>query len=134
MSSSLKYHLNSRFRTCHRIAKAFDLCRNRDVTLYLIPGRFDLVGVDDTVDVWMAPVAADPFSVNIKRIVADIQAGKPLHEIEVVSKRKSVDRTQLSVLLGSQPSADEPPSRKRRATTPEPQEPPAVPERKRRTH
>lgn len=86
--SSFKFHLDSHFRNCQQLAHARDEHRNRDVTIHLIPGRFDIVGINDTVDAWVAPVAADPFSVNIKRMLDDIQAGKPIHEVVQHPPRK----------------------------------------------
>ena len=71
-------YMGNKFAGCQLLAYAHDHCRLRDVRIYLIPGEFDDVGVTDGVDVWIAPVIADPFSVNVARLLADLQAGKPL--------------------------------------------------------
>jgi hypothetical protein len=72
-----KQHINSHFRSCRQIAKARDEHRQRDVKLFLLPGRFDFIGVSDGVDAWVCPVEVRPFNVDTARILADIQAGKP---------------------------------------------------------
>jgi hypothetical protein len=76
--SDFKRHMNSGYAGCRLLAYARDNHRNRDVKIFQIPHEWEAVGVSDGVDSWIAPVIADPFSVNIKRLMADLQAGKPL--------------------------------------------------------
>lgn len=68
--------INCHFDNCRLLANAYDEHRNRAVRVFMMPGVFDVVGVSDGVDAWVAPVIADPFSVSVKRILDDIQAGK----------------------------------------------------------
>jgi len=68
--------INSHFDSCRLLANAYDEHRNRSVRVFMMPGIFDVVGVSDGVDAWVAPVIIDPFSVSVKRILDDIQAGK----------------------------------------------------------
>jgi hypothetical protein len=75
--SRYNHHFANHFSSCVLLACARDPHRDRDVQLRLLPGEFDVVGVTDGVDSWVAPVAGDPFSVNIQRILADIREGKP---------------------------------------------------------
>lgn len=73
---SFKYHINNHFSGCRLLAKTWDVYRMREVSVYLLPGTFDHVGVCDSTDAWVAPVAADPFKVNIREILGKIQAGE----------------------------------------------------------
>lgn len=73
---SYKSWINCHFAGCRLLANAHDEHRNRAVQVFMLPGHFDHVGVTDGTDAWIAPVIADPFSVNVKRILDDIQAGK----------------------------------------------------------
>lgn len=71
-----KYLINNHFGSCVLLAKTRDEYRKRDVRVYALPGEFDYVGVADGTDAWVAPVVADPFSCNIKRILEDYRNGK----------------------------------------------------------
>lgn len=77
MSRYNNYFANG-FRACRLLAYARDNHRNRDVRIYAMPGEFSVVGVTDDTDCWIAPVSADPFSVNITRLMKDLGEGKPL--------------------------------------------------------
>jgi hypothetical protein len=77
-----------KFEGCREIARGRDLHRQRDVRIYYCPGEFDHVGVHDGTDWWIAPVIADPFSVNVPRIMQQLRDGKPVEEIKVERKRK----------------------------------------------
>lgn len=72
------------------LANARDEHRNRDVRLYLMPGEFETVGVTDGTDAWVAPVIADPFSVNIARLMQDVREGKIIRPNEVPRKRHRI--------------------------------------------
>lgn len=85
--SSFKHYFNNRFEGCRLLARARDMHRNRDVLIYLVPGEWEVVGVSDGTDVWIAPIVADPFSVNIKQAVEDIKNGKQPKIIDKVSER-----------------------------------------------
>lgn len=66
----------SHFAGCVLLAKAHDPYRQRNVELRMVPGQFDVVGVSDGTDAWIAPVAGDPFRVNIARLIEDARAGR----------------------------------------------------------
>jgi hypothetical protein len=72
------HYFNSRFSACRVLAYAYDQHRERDVTIYQIPGKVDVVGVSDTVDRWIAPVAPELFSINIQQLFRDMQSGVEL--------------------------------------------------------
>lgn len=74
--SKFNTYFNNDFSGCRLLAKAYDHCRDRNVNIYLVPGFDDCVGVSDGTDKWIAPVIADPFSVNVAQIIADIRDGK----------------------------------------------------------
>jgi hypothetical protein len=67
--------LQTHFSSCLLLATARDKHRNRDVQLRMLPGEFEYVGVTDGTDSWIAPVAGDPFSVHIKRILDNVRQG-----------------------------------------------------------
>lgn len=97
-------HLRSHFGSCRRLAKARDEHRNRDVTLFLIPGEFDIVGVSDGVDAWVSPVAINPFSVNVSRILRDIQEGREPVLEPSLRRRASPYATTPAPTLQKRPS------------------------------
>lgn len=66
------------FKACRLLAYARDHCRNRDVSLYQIPGEMECVGVTDGTDKWIAPAVESIFSVNVKQLLRDIFDGKPI--------------------------------------------------------
>lgn len=69
-------HFANHFSSCLLLARAHDPYRQREVQLRLLPGEFDYVGITDGTDAWIAPVAGDPFSVGIKRILDELRQGK----------------------------------------------------------
>jgi hypothetical protein len=71
-------YMNNGFSGCRLLAYARDNCRHRDVRIYQVPGFVEEVGVTDGTDSWIAPVIADPFSVNIRQIMRDLFDGKPI--------------------------------------------------------
>lgn len=74
---NFKYHINNHFAGCHVLGLAKDEHRNRDVKVFALPGVFDVVGVFDGTDAWIAPVIADPFNIDIKKRLEDYAAGRP---------------------------------------------------------
>lgn len=78
------HYLASHFKSagCQLIARAYDDCRSRQVELHRMPGEWDVVGVTDGTDAWIAPTAASPFFRTATGDVADImrrlRAGDPL--------------------------------------------------------
>lgn len=73
--SRYQYYLKNGFDSCRLLAVTRDVHRNRDVRVYMIPGEFDYVGVNDGVDKWIAPVIANPFSVDVRKLLAAVAAG-----------------------------------------------------------
>jgi hypothetical protein len=65
-------YMANHFSSCTLIARAYDKCRNRDVTLHAIPGHWDVVGVSDGVDAWVAPAVPGLFSGTATSDVHDI--------------------------------------------------------------
>ena len=70
------HHMSSHFSGCRLLAEAHDPHRNREVSLYLIPGTVEVVGVSDGVDAWVAPALAHCFSVNVPDILRRIAVGE----------------------------------------------------------
>lgn len=95
------------------LANARDEHRDRDVRLYLMPGEFDTVGVTDGTDAWVAPVIADPFSVNIARLMQDVRDGKIIKPNEASRKRHRIlilppdpePRARVKIASSSEPTA-----------------------------
>jgi hypothetical protein len=69
------YYLKNGFDSCRLLAQTRDVHRNRDVRVYMLPGEFEYVGVHDGVDKWIAPVIANPFSVDVRKLLAAIASG-----------------------------------------------------------
>jgi hypothetical protein len=106
------HYFNSRFAGCRLLAKAYDHCRNREVNLYQIPGHVDVVGVSDTVDRWIAPVAPDLFTVDIVKLFRDMNEGTEVKlPIIAPALTKERPRTRRSLITDDLPEAP----RKRRA-------------------
>lgn len=80
--SRFNAYMNSGFAGCRLLAYTRDECRHRDVRLYQVPGYEDVVGVADGTDSWIAPVSANIMSVNVRRLLDDLQAGIPLPKPE----------------------------------------------------
>lgn len=93
-------HMTSHFSSCRLLATSHDHCRQRNVRIYMLPGEFTVVGVSDGTDAWIAPVAADPFSVHVGRILQGIQEGK-----EVERPRVRVNLPHLAPRPVQQPPA-----------------------------
>lgn len=73
--SRFTHYLRTGFDSCRLLASTRDIHRDRDVRVYMLPGEFEYVGVNDGVDKWIAPVIANPFSVDVRKLLADISAG-----------------------------------------------------------
>lgn len=106
---SFNQYFNSRFAGCRTLAHAFDQHRNRDVTIYQIPGRLDCVGVSDGVDRWIAPVVANIFSVDIEQLFRDLQSGVQV-KLPLEARQASVKPRRRALLAedGASPSDPEP--------------------------
>jgi len=112
MSRFNAYFAND-FRGCRLIAYGYDIHREREVKVYLMPGDLENVGLTDGVDKWIAPAIADPFGsrgLNIARLVKDIAEGKDVAPPVRPSLVKSRGRRTI---LEDEPA--QPPKRERRA-------------------
>ena len=105
--SRYNHHFANHFSGCLLLAHAHDPYRNRDVQLRQLPGEFDVVGVTDGTDAWIAPVAGDPFSVSVKRILEDLRAGK------MPNPRQPLQRRERKQLQPPEPVQVTPPARAR---------------------
>lgn len=107
----MKYnrYFESQFAGCLLLAKAFDPHRNREVELRMLPGEFEVVGVSDGTDCWIAPVSGDPFSVSVKRILDGIREGK----------MPAQQRTRVRVMVGDAPKTDQEGPRRVRVSVPD---------------
>jgi hypothetical protein len=112
--ANFAHYFNSRFAGCQCLAHAFDQHRNRDVKIYQIPGVVDCVGVSDGVDRWIAPVAPELFSVNIQKLLRDLQEGVsiklPVNGLDQSKKEPRSARRRL--LLDSEAPAPAPRARR----------------------
>lgn len=99
--SKFNVYMNSHFSAggCRLIARARDTSRQRDVKLFAIPGHYDVVGVSDGVDAWVAPAAAGPFfktaTGDCVKLLQKLQAGEALPAVPdapaiVVARRRVV--------------------------------------------
>lgn len=98
---SFNHYFNNDFAGCRLLAYARDNCRNRDVRVYMIPGSVDCVGVSDGVDKWIAPVIANPFSVNVQDLIRKILAGE---DVPKPSKPQEGGKSGRRALLGEPPN------------------------------
>lgn len=92
--SKFNVYLNTHFKGsgCRLIARAFDDCRNRRVEIHAMPGHYDVVGVTDGTDAWVAPASAGLFFKTASGDCADImrrlQAGEDLPPVPDAPARK----------------------------------------------
>lgn len=90
--------MNSHFRTagCRLIARARDECRNRDVSIYAMPGYWDVVGVSDGIDAWVCPVAAGAFfksnTGDVYELMRALKDGHPLPPVPPVAGKPAKPR------------------------------------------
>lgn len=88
------HYMNSHFSGCRLLARAHDDCRNRRVTIHQVPGHWDVVGVSDGTDSWIAPVTAGAFFRTATGDVADImrrlQAGEEVGAVPDAPKRSRI--------------------------------------------
>lgn len=90
MSKNYANEMTSRFVGCRRIAMARDETKNRDVRLYALPESFDVVGVNDGIDCWIAPTSGDPFGAGVKQALEAIWAkgyGLTIHDYPIETER-----------------------------------------------
>lgn len=69
------HHLQNHFGSCLLLARAHDAHRGRDVQLRALPGEFDVVGVTDGTDAWLAPATCRPFGVDVAALLQRVRDG-----------------------------------------------------------
>lgn len=75
--------MNTHFRSCVLLAKAYDPYRQRDVQIRMLPGEFNYVGVSDGTDAWVCPTSIDPFGINLNKLINDIRNGAPVPKVDL---------------------------------------------------
>lgn len=89
-------YMHTHFRSggCRLIARAHDDCRNRDVTIHAMPGYFDVVGVSDGTDAWVAPASAGLFfktaTGDCAELMRMLKAGDALPPVPALRARTRV--------------------------------------------
>lgn len=78
------------FGSCRLLKVGRDPHRERDVKIYAIPGEFDVVGISDGTDSWVAPVATG-FLEDVRKILVRIQAGEDVKPLVSAGRRKIAD-------------------------------------------
>ncbi len=75
--SQFNRYMGNHFAGCRLLGEGQDLWRHRQVKIYFIPGRQDVVGVSDGVDSWIAPAGTgiDYFSVPVARLMRELSEG-----------------------------------------------------------
>ena len=98
-------YFNTNFAGCRLLAYARDPHRERDVSIYLMPGNITEVGVTDGVDKWICPVICNPFSVDIIKLVRAICDGEsiptPVRPGQSKARRATIEGTPDSSLKSS---------------------------------
>jgi hypothetical protein len=101
--ANFAHYFNSRFAGCRLLAKAWDQHRERDVSIYQIPGQVDCVGVSDTIDRWIAPVAPELFNVNIHQLFRDLQSGVEIKLPIIAPRLGATVKTSRRALIAGPP-------------------------------
>lgn len=109
---NFNHYMNSGFAGCKLLAHAHDNHRNREVRIYMIPGEVECVGVTDTVDRWIAPVAAEPFSLPLGQVLKDLFDGKKL-DLPIMAGQKRPRKRLLEPGDGDTPTEPDEPLRRR---------------------
>lgn len=71
-STLFNQYLNCHFRNCHEIAGTYSESYKRVVRIFYIPGYYDVVGISDGVDSWIANATASVCGINVRRILDSI--------------------------------------------------------------
>lgn len=89
-------HLCEHFKNCRLLKIGHDPHRNRRVEIRFIPGEFEVVGMTDGVEAWVAPLATG-FLEDVRKMLAELQkTGKfPEAVVEPEKRRKERVRIQL---------------------------------------
>ncbi len=106
--SRFNTYFNNNFSGCRLLAYARDPHRGRDVSIYMMPGFVEEVGVTDGIDKWICPVIANPFSVNIIDIMRRVIAGESIP----TPVKPGVGKTSRRAVLAEEPATTPKPSRR----------------------
>jgi hypothetical protein len=87
------HHLQNHFKSCRLLKRGRDPHRERDVEYRLLPGEFEVVGIFDGVDSFVAQVSKE-FMPDIFRIMEQIREGQDPPAI--IDEIKSRGRVTLS--------------------------------------
>lgn len=128
--ANYKHYFNNGFAGCRLLAHAHDNHRDRSVRVYQIPGEVECVGVTDGVDKWIAPVIANPFSLNIGDLIKRLASGEQIKlPVNADPPAKAPVKSTRRALLPDSPT--QPPPKPRRALLVDPGEPQAPSPRRR---
>lgn len=91
-------YLNGHFKSCRLLATARDTHRERDVRVYQIPGEFEIVGVCDGVDAWIAPVTAGVYfrtaEGDLVETMRRLRAGEPIGPVVEMKAKPKRERLE----------------------------------------
>lgn len=121
--ANYKHYFNNNFAGCRHLAYAQDMHRNREVRVYQIPGEIECVGVTDGVDKWIAPVIANPFSLNIGELIKRLASGEQIKLPVGTPPGQAPVKSSRRALV--EPDPTQPPKPARRALLADPGEPQA---------
>lgn len=116
--SIFNHYMNNHFGSCRLLVTGYDLCRNRDVKAYVIPGRADCIGLTDGTDAWIAPLTAGSsifHGVDLRKLVGSLFAGENpaiMHAPRPKGARRAPIVLEPGETRVSQPANNEP-SRRR---------------------
>lgn len=80
-------HFANHFGSCRLLKTGRDPHRERDVKIYALPGEFDVVGITDGTDSWVAPVATG-FLEDVRKMLQRIQSGTDLPATTTTTRRQ----------------------------------------------
>jgi hypothetical protein len=119
--SSFKHWMSVKFEGCRHIASTHDPYRKRDVKVFAMPGDFELVGISDGTDSWIAPVSANPFvsqGIDVKKLLSQLREGTL-----VAPADSSRTRHRIIIDQSRRPTDERGPTLGRRLINPQPETP-----------
>lgn len=115
------HYFANQFGSCRLLKTGRDPHRNRDVRIYALPGEFEVVGMTDGVDSWIAPVATG-FLEDVRKLLNRIRSGE---DVRAIAEAAAPARRRIA-LPGDEPERT-PTGRLRRRIEPEIQNLPGTP-------
>lgn len=95
---NFKSYLNSHFSGCRLLAETYDTHRSRNVKVFMLPGEFQVVGVSDGVDAWVAPTIINPFSCDVVGLLKRIASGETVEVVRNTPTGRPVTQPALQEL------------------------------------